>query len=62
MFIRRDEYENTRKTKIIRITHKVYTIAMAVKHPNHFNEGSWFSYLIMKGLEKLKEEEKDESK
>ena len=50
------EDEDTRKTKVVRIVKTVYKKAMAIERENHFDEGSWFSYLIMKGLEKIKEE------
>jgi len=44
------------KTKVVRIVKHIYTRAMQEKKENHMDECSWLSYLILKGIEKIKEE------
>jgi len=51
-----NEDKDTRTTKVVRITKKIHALAVKVNRPNHFDEGSWLSFLINKGLEKIKEE------
>jgi len=49
--------KDKRNTKVVRITKKVYEQAMKAKTEeyNYMDIQSWLSFLIKKGLEKIKE-------